>query len=210
MHGSKPDVYGDHRFGVEAWLFVQPELRQDPKLGRRGEPCIFVEYPSNQYGYLVWCPSRGPNTVVSTSNVVFGTICPKAPHPQAGLLPDTEKEVFRTHMPVVFLVEKVQGAPDLCFVGTCEDRFVLVSDRLQEPHSLAVTSVMDLLYSTLNPSLAAAHLSLVDSLALVSVDLAPELGPVPRTPDQTLFFRPFAPEWKPAMEWRKEAHDLMK
>ena len=199
MHGSKPDVSGDHQFGVEAWLYVQPEIRQDPKLGRRGEPCIFVGYPLNQHGYLVWCPARGPNTVVSTSNVVFGTICPKAPHPQAGLLPDTAKEVFLPHMPVAFLVEEVRGAPDLRFVGTCEDRFVLVSDRLHEPRSLAVTSVMDLLYSTLDPSLAAAHLSLVDSLALVSVDLAPELGPVPRTPAQALSDL-FAPEWKPAME----------
>jgi hypothetical protein len=32
--------------------------------------------------------------VIATTNVVFGTTCPKAPKVQAGLLPDTAKEVF--------------------------------------------------------------------------------------------------------------------
>ncbi len=68
---------------------------------------------------------------------MFGTICPKAPHPQAGLLPDTAKEVFLPHMPEAFLFEEVQGTPDLRFVGTCEDRLVLVSDSLHEPRSRA-------------------------------------------------------------------------
>jgi hypothetical protein len=45
MHGSMPDISGDRQFEVEARLFVQPELRQDPKLGRRCEPCIIVGYP---------------------------------------------------------------------------------------------------------------------------------------------------------------------
>ncbi len=45
---------------------------------------------------------------------------------------------------------------------------------------------MDLLYSTLNPSLAAALLSLVDWLALVSVDLTPELGPARALSDNLL------------------------
>ena len=45
MHGCKPDVSGDRQFGVEAWLYVQPERRQDPKFGRRGEPCILLDTP---------------------------------------------------------------------------------------------------------------------------------------------------------------------
>ncbi len=75
MHGCKPDVSGDRQFGVEAWLYVQPERRQDPKFGRRGEPCIFVGYPLRQQGYLLWCHTRGINTVIATTNVVFGTTC---------------------------------------------------------------------------------------------------------------------------------------
>jgi hypothetical protein len=47
-------------------------------------------------------------------------------------------------MPVALLVEEVQGAPNVRFVSKCEDRFVLVSDRLHEPRSFAVTSVMHL------------------------------------------------------------------
>ena len=77
MHKTRPDVSNDHPFGVEAWLFRRPDQRSDPKFSARGEPVIFVGYPTNQHGYLVWCPSRGPGTVVSTTNLAFGTRCPQ-------------------------------------------------------------------------------------------------------------------------------------
>ena len=94
VHQCKPDVSEDQQFGVEAWLYVHPERRRDPKFSARGEPCIFIGYPQNQRGFLVWCPQRGNNTVVSTTNVVFGTRCPRAKTPAVDLLPDAAKEVF--------------------------------------------------------------------------------------------------------------------
>lgn len=137
--------------------------------------------------------------MIATTNVVFGTTCPKAPKVQAGLLPDTAKEVFLPAVPQAFHTQEVQRTPDLRFVGTCADAFVLVSDHLDTPLSLPVTSVMDLFYYTLDPSLAAAHVSLSDSYALLSVDLAPELGPIPRNCAQALSPE-FTADWKPAME----------
>jgi hypothetical protein len=58
---------------------------------------------------------------------------------------------------------------------------------------------MDLFYYTLDPSLAAAHVSLSDYYALLSVDLAPEIGPIPRNCDQALSPE-FTADWKPAMD----------
>ncbi len=55
------------------------------------------------------------------------------------------------------------------------------------------------MHSTLDPFLARANLRLVNSLALVSVDLAPELGPVPDFPAQTLS-NVLASDWKPTIE----------
>jgi hypothetical protein len=64
MFGSQPEVSRDQPFGVEAWIHLRPEQRRDPNFGASGESCIFVGYPTHQSGYLVWSPSRGPNTVV--------------------------------------------------------------------------------------------------------------------------------------------------
>jgi len=207
MHGVKPDVSCDRQFGVEAWLFLRSEQRADPKFGRRGEPCIFVGYPLNQSGYLVWCPGRGPNTVVSTTNVIFGTVCPRAPTPVAGLLPDVAKEVFLPMQPIAFSFEEVHNTPDLRFVGTCQDTFVVVSKYLDGPRSLPVSSVLDLFHYTTDPSLAAAHVSLCDSYCLLGADLGPELGPVPTSCTQALS-PDFVAEWKPAME--KEIQGFLK
>ena len=205
MHGFKPDVSGCRQFGVEAWLFVRPEQRSDPKFGRRGVPCIFVGYAQNQHGYLVWCPER--NTVVATTNVIFGTKCPRAPLPDVGLLPDVAKELFLPMQPVAFSLEEVRDTPDLRFVGTCQDHYVLVSARLDGPRSIAPSHVYDLMNYTLDPSLAAAHLSLIDSFCLLGADLGPELGHIPRNCDQALSPL-FVDEWKPAME--KEIEGFLK
>ena len=67
--------------------------RRNHKSGARGEPCIFVGYPSNQKGYLVWCPTRGPNAVVSTTNVFFGLRLPRATRPVVEIF--SEKELVQ-------------------------------------------------------------------------------------------------------------------
>jgi len=196
MHGVKPDVSGDHQFGVEAWLFVRPEQRPDSKFSRRGEPCIFVGYALNQHGYLVWTPAR--NTVIATTNVIFGTKCPRAPTPVPGLFPDVTKELFLPMQPTAFSVEEVHAAPDLRFVGTCHDSYVLVSANLDGPRSLPISDVLELFHYTMEPTFAAAHLSLIDSYCLLGADLGPELGNIPRTCDQALS-PVFENEWKPAV-----------
>jgi hypothetical protein len=207
MHGSKPDVSGDRQFGVEAWLFLRPEQRSDSKFGRRGEPCIFVGYPSNQSGYLVWCPTRGSHTIVATTNVVFGTICPRAPNPAVSLLPDVTKEVFLPMQPIAFSLEEVHHTPDLRFVGTSSDSYVLVSSHLDGPRRLPASQVLDLLHYTMDPSLAAVHVSLCDSYSLLSADLGPDLRPIPKTCSQALS-PDFIQDWKPAME--KEIQGFLK
>jgi hypothetical protein len=201
MHGAKPDVSGDRQFGVEAWLFVRPEQRSDPKFGKRGEPCIFVGYPLNQQGYLLWCPSRGTNCIIASSNVVFGTRCPRAQLNSGGLFPDTTKELFLDELPTAFRIEEVRNTPDLQFMGTFQDHYILGSASRGELRSLPVSAVLDLFHYTDEQSLAAAHLSLVDSYAILHVkELGPELRPdIPRTSIQALS-PPFLSEWKPAME----------
>ena len=102
MHQTKPDVSNDHPFGVEAWIYRRPDQRPDPKFSARGEAVIFVGYPTNQHGYLVWCPSRGPGTVVPTTNLAFGIRCPLAQE-HHGDTPDlfgspSTSEIGRAHV----------------------------------------------------------------------------------------------------------------
>jgi len=49
----------------------------------------------------VWCPSHGLNTVIATTNIIFGTKCPRAQSPSVGLLSEAAKEVYPAY-----------GAPD--------------------------------------------------------------------------------------------------
>ena len=89
--------------------------------------------------------------------------------------------------------------PDLRFVGTCQDQYVLVSAHLDGPRSLPASAVLDLFYYTTDPTLAAVHVSLADSYALLGVDLGPELGHIPRNCNEALS-PAFAEEWKPAVQ----------
>ena len=132
---------------------------------------LFVGYPTNQCGFLVWCPQRGPNAVVSTTNVVFGSVFPKAKAPHPDLLPDAAKEVFLSEPPIALTMEEVHRAPDVCFVGTWEDCFVLSSQSFDGPRSIRPSEVMSLLHYTCEQELTAAHTSLVDSFALLSADI---------------------------------------
>ena len=144
---------------------------------------------------------------MATTNVIFGTKCPRAPLPDVGLLPDVAKELFLTLQPVAFSLEEVRDTPDLRFVGTCQDHYVHVSARLNGPRSIAPSHAYYLMNYTLDPSLAAAHLSLIDSFCLLCADLGPELGHIPRNCDQALSPL-FVDEWKPAME--KEIEGFLK
>ena len=202
LFGSKPDVTRDQPFGVEAWIHLRPDQRRDSKFGARGESCIFVGYPTHQAGFLVWCPSRGLNTVVSTTNVVFGTRFPQAKAQPTDLLPDLVKEVFLPTAPTAFTVEEVPATPDLQIVGTIQDHFVLVSERFDHPKKLPVSSVMDILRVTSDHSLSSAHINLADSYALLAMDSSMDPGqsqPIPRNCTEAQSPQ-FASEWHPTMD----------
>ena len=202
MFGSKPDVSRDQPFGVEAWIHLRPEQRRDPKFGARGESCIFVGYPTHQSGYLVWCPSRGPNTVVSSSNLIFGTRFPRAKSPPPDLLPDMVKEVFLPSPPTAFTVQEVHHTPDLQIIGSVQDQLVLASQVLASPKCFPISCVMDLLNHTNMENLSSAHVHLTDSYALLGMDPMPDPAqnrPVPRNSTEAQS-PDFAPEWEPAMD----------
>ena len=88
--------------------------------------------------------------------------------------------------PIAFSLEEVHSSPDLRFVGTCQDSYVLVSSHLDGPRPLPVSQVLDLLHYTMDPSLAAVHVSLCDSYSLLSAGLGPELRLIPKTCSQAL------------------------
>ena len=72
------------------------------------------------------------------------------------------KEVFLPMRPTAFRTEEVHQTPDLRFVGTCQDQYVLVSAHLDGPRSLPASAVLDLLHYITDPTLAAVHVSLAD------------------------------------------------
>ena len=80
LFGSQPDVSKCQPFGVECWLYVRAEQRQDRKFDARGEPAIYCGRSTmdNRSSYVLYVPGRLRPTFVSTNNVVFGNKCPMA------------------------------------------------------------------------------------------------------------------------------------
>ena len=85
MHGEKPDISHHQQFGCEAFLYRADDQHKG-KWDARAEKGIFVGYPANQKGYLLWCPGRGPNAIVSTTNCYFGSRLPYATRPAVEII----------------------------------------------------------------------------------------------------------------------------
>ena len=80
VFGVKPDVSKCQPFGVECWLYVRADQRQDRKFDARGEPAIYCGRSTmdNKSSYVLYVPDRPGSAFVCTNNVVFGTKCPRA------------------------------------------------------------------------------------------------------------------------------------
>ena len=112
------------------------------KFDARGEPCLFVGYPANQQGYLVWCPGRGPNTVVATTNVFFGSRLPRATRPADEVISGSDQELPLTERPSVLLLEDLHRVSDLQIVGTFKGQYVVAGSGLAGLCSLAPSDLM--------------------------------------------------------------------
>ena len=152
----------------------------------------------------MWCPKRGPSTIVATTNVVFGTRCPYAKTLFPGLLPDIAKEVFLVSAPPPLTLEEVSSSPDLRVLGTWEDKY---SDSFSEPRTVCPSQLFDILNHTNEKNLATVHLNLVDSLALLSIPLPSNASTQERTHDPLVprsLHEALSPEfvdvWGPAMD----------
>ena len=206
MHKTKPDVSNDHPFGVEAWIYLRPDQRPDPKFSARGEAVIFVGYPTNQHGYLVWCPSRGPGTVVSTTNVTFGIRCPLAKDQ-----PTDTPDLFGNPSPSpAFAVFSLESDQCLRVVDSKDGQLWVRTSLDNELRTLPEQDFLRTLEVTAQKHWAEAHLSLVDSLAFLAEPLPSGLqvltaasgqapGRSPKTVKEALSPE-FLPEWGPAMD----------
>jgi hypothetical protein len=88
LYGSRPDVSKCQPFGVECWLYVREEQRQDREFDSRGEPAIHcgrstMENRSSNVLYV-----SGRQTFVATNNVVFGNKCPMVKDSPNGIKAD--------------------------------------------------------------------------------------------------------------------------
>jgi hypothetical protein len=101
--------------------------------------------------------------IIATTNVVFGTRCPRSSVLSSGLFSDTTKELFLPEMPTAFCLDEVHHTPDLQVLGTFQEHYVLGSKSLDILRSLPASNILDLLHYTDEHSVAAAHMSLVDS-----------------------------------------------
>ena len=105
---------------------------------------------------------------------LFGTRFPRAKDQVPNLLPDLVKEVFLPTTPTAFTIEEVRQTPDIRFVGSVQANLVLVSEYLDNPKTIPVSGVLDLLQYTSEQGLSSADLSLVDSFALLGMNALPD------------------------------------
>jgi hypothetical protein len=76
LFGAKPDVSKCQPFGVECWLYVRADQRQDRTFDARGESAIYCGRVTmdNKSSFVCYVPSR--QKFVVSNNVVFGQKCP--------------------------------------------------------------------------------------------------------------------------------------
>ena len=206
LYGEKPDISNHQQFGVEGWIYRREEQRNG-KFDARGEPCIFVGYPSNQLGYLVWCPARGPNAVVSTTNVFFGSRLPRATTPSEEIMANEDHEIPLPEPPSVLQLEELQHISAPQILGTYQGQFVIGGHGFENLRLLAPSQLMSALAYTHEHRLSSAHLSLVESYALYdqtlpanvfSQEVASDV-PVPRNLSDALSPQ-FIAEFGPAID----------
>ena len=82
LHKQKPNLSHFQPFGVECWVYIRPEQRNDRKFDARGVPGIFVGRATseNKSASVIHIPSKGTTSraFVVTNNVIFGHKYPLA------------------------------------------------------------------------------------------------------------------------------------
>ena len=83
LYQKIPDLSNFQPFGVECWVYVRPEQRNDRKFDARGVPGIYLGRATseNKPASVIHIPSKGTTSraFVLTNNVVFGHKYPLAP-----------------------------------------------------------------------------------------------------------------------------------
>ena len=210
MLGVKPDVSHFQEFGCEAWLHrrVDQQPGRDGKFDPRGEHVIFVGYPTNQQGFLVWCPGRGPTKIVASNNLVFGTCCPRSTRSSVELHDETQSAIPLSAAPAALTLQEVHTACDLHIVGTFEGNFVLSDSNLTGLRTLSPSTLPRVLYYTHTHNMPAVHLSLADSVELYNASMPDNVFPqevpsrtsrVPKNVTEALS-PAFVDEWGPAID----------
>ncbi len=180
MFNTKPDVSHLQEFGVEGWLHLRKDQRSDTKFDARGEQIIFVSYPPNQQGFLVWSPGtpgRGPAKVVVTNNVVFGSRCPRSTRSPVELISETSTELFLEELPSQLTFPELQSAVDLRIIGTFEANLILTASSFPGLRSMLPSQFPRVLKYTQEHNLCEVHLSLADSSYLAAQPLDDRIFP---------------------------------
>ena len=170
MYGEKPDISNHQQFGCEAFLY-RSDIQHKGKWDARAEKAVFVGYPSNQKGYLLWCPDRGSNVIVSTTNWYFGICLPYATRPAVELIPGSVNELPLPERPAALNFEDLRALLDPRVIGTYQGNFVASGSGLWSPRLLAPSDFMSALAFTHENDLSSAHFSLVESFNLMDIPL---------------------------------------
>ena len=206
MYGEKPDISNHQQFGCEAFLY-RSDSQHKGKWDARAEKAVFVDYPTNQKGYLLWCPARGPNAIVSTTNCYFGTRLPYATRPAVELIPGSANDLPLPQRPATLDLEELRGVPDPRVIGTYQGHLVVSGSGWSTPRLLAPSDFMSALVFTHANELSSAHLSLVESYNLMDISMpadvfsqeVPHTRPVPKNLAAALSPQ-FVGEYGPAID----------
>ena len=208
MFGTKPDVSHFQEFGVEGWLHRRSDQRQDSKFDARGEPVIFVGYPTNQLGFLVWCPGRGPLKVIATNNVIFGTKCPQTPRSPLELISDSDTDLPLDKLPAALNLKELNSTQDMHVLGTFQGRLILSDSCLDGLRQMKPANLARVLHYVQNKQMSSVYLALTDSIQLMGSKMpdnnfAQEVShiesAVPRSVQDALS-PAFVHEWGPAID----------
>ena len=164
MHQEKPDVSDFQIFGVECWLYRQPDQRPDKKFSSIGEPCIYLGPALNRKGHVVWCPARGLNVITTSTNVNFGTRCPYSKRSPVEIIPQGVTDMHLSSRPPPLTLIELETANDAHVVGSYDGHFVVMGRGIESGRLLQPSQLMPTLAVVQDHGYRSAFLSLTASL----------------------------------------------
>ena len=99
----------------------------------------------NRKGHVLLCPERGPTSLVTSTNVTFGTRCPRSSRLYVEILPRSAADIAFVERPALMALSDLATAFDARIIGTYDGDFVISGSGIETGRVLPCAGLVDFL-----------------------------------------------------------------